>query len=237
MTETRTPVVLLPGLLCDRALWEAQIVALADVADAWVADLTRDDTLAAMAARVLAEAPFETFALAGFSMGGYVAFEVLRQSRGRVQRLALLDTSASLDTPARRIERERFIALAQRPKGFVPLTKATLPFLLPRVRLENDPALVEAIRQMTERVGARAYLNQQRAMLGRGDSEPGLARIDVPTLVLCGELDDRTPPTIHRDMAARIPGARLVVIPDCGHMAPMECPEAVSDAMHAWLAN
>lgn len=236
MPPVKLPVVLLPGLLCDTALWEAQIAALGDIAECWVADLTRDDSMGGMASRVLAESPFDTFALAGFSMGGFVAFEVLRRARQRVSRLALMDTSAWGDTQERREERERFIELARQPKGFAPISRATLPAMLPPSRMDDAP-LVEAVRQMAERVGAEAFVRQQRAILARQSSEADLAGISVPTLVLCGDLDVRTPLQWHRDMAARIPGARLEVIADCGHMVTMERPAEVNAALRAWLTN
>lgn len=232
----KTPVVLLPGLLCDAALWAPQIAALGDIAECWVADLTQDDSMAGMAARALADAPFERFALVGFSMGGFVAFEILRQARHRVRRLALLDTSPWGDTPERREERERFIELTERFKGFAPISRTVLPSMLPPSR-QGDEALVATVKDMAERVGAAAFIRQQRAILGRTPAVPELPGIEIPTLVLCGDEDVRTPVEWHRDMATGIPGARLVVIPACGHMSTLECPEAVNTALREWLTQ
>lgn len=231
-----TPLVLIPGLLCDGAVWQAQLHGLAEAARMHVADVTRDDSMAAMAARVLAEAPFERFALAGFSMGGYVAFEVLRQGPARVSRLALLDTSARPDTPERSRQRREFVALALRERGFTPVNRVMLPFMVHASRLHDAP-LVAEIRAMADRVGVAAYVRQQEAIIGRADSRPGLARIAVPALVLCGREDALTPLDAHEEMAAGIPGARLEVVESCGHMAPMERPEAVNSALLKWLSE
>lgn len=230
---TRTNLVLLPGLLCDRALWAAQLEGLAEIAEMSVGDLTRSDDLADMARQVLAEAP-PRFALAGLSMGGYVAFEVMRQAPERVTRLALLDTSARPDTPERAQQRRDFIRLAQ-AGGFRGLTPRLLPQWVHRDRMQ-DPALVEAVTTMTLRVGRDAFIRQQTAILGRPDSRPGLARIRVPTLVLCGRQDMATPVEVAREIAADIEEARLVILEECGHLATMERPAEVNAAMRAWLA-
>ncbi len=231
-----TPLILIPGLLCDRAVWQAQLDGLSGVADARVADVTRDDSMSAMAARVLAECPFERFALAGFSMGGYVAFELMRQAPGRVTRLALLDTSARPDTPERSRQRREFMTLAQRERGFAPVNRVMLPLMVHASRLDDAPLIAE-IRAMADRVGVAAYVRQQEAIIGRADSRPALAGIRVPTLVLCGREDALTPLEAHEEMAAGVPGALLEVIDTCGHMAPMERPEAVNSALSRWLSE
>ena len=230
---TRTPLVLLPGLLCDAALWAPQVAALADIAEPRVVDLTRDDDIGAMAARVLAEAPAR-FALAGLSMGGYVSFEVMRRAPERVTHLALLDTSARPDTPERAQVRRDFIALA-RSGGFRGLTPRLLPQWVHASRM-SDPAFVEAVASMTLRVGRDAFIRQQTAILGRPDSRPGLSRIRVPTLVLCGRQDQATPVEVAREIASDIEGARLVVVEECGHLATLERPAEVSAAMRAWMS-
>ncbi|PXA89968.1 alpha/beta hydrolase, partial [Caulobacter sp. D5] len=162
------PLVLLPGLLCDARLWREQALALHDVADIQVADLTLDDSVAAMAARVLAAAP-ERFALGGLSMGGYVAFEILRQAPERVTRLALFSTSAAPDSPQRAEQRRRAMA-ALSVGRFLGVTQQMMPQLLPPSRL-NDP-LAGEVKAMAGRVGGEAFLRQQRAILGRPDSRP-----------------------------------------------------------------
>ncbi len=230
----KSPLVLLPGLLCDRALWAPQIEALADVAEVSVADLTQADSMADMAAAVLAAAPAR-FALAGLSMGGYVAFEVLRRAPERVLRLALLDTSARADTPEQTQARRDLIALTQQGDF-----KGVTPRLLPRwvhPSRVGDAALVETVTAMTRRVGRDAFIRQQTAIMNRPDSRPGLAAISCPTLVLCGREDQSTPVDRHREIAADIANARLVIVPECGHLSTLERPETVNRELRAWLAG
>jgi pimeloyl-ACP methyl ester carboxylesterase len=230
---TRQPLVLLPGLLCDGALWAAQVAALADVAAPTVGDLTRAEDLGTMARQILDQAP-PRFALAGLSMGGYVAFEIMRQAPERVTRLALLDTSARPDTPERAQQRRDFIRLA-RTGDFKGLTPRLLPQWVHPDRMK-DPRFVDAVTSMTQRVGRDAFIRQQTAILGRPDSRPGLARIRVPTLVLCGRQDMATPVEVAREIASDIEEARLVIVEECGHLATMEKPPEVNAAMRAWLA-
>lgn len=230
------PLVLVPGLLCDAALWAPQLAALRDETPCWVAELTRDDTMAGMARRVLDEAPFERFALAGLSMGGMVSMAIVREAPERVLRLALLDTNARPDTPERTKERLQFMALAQREGSFAPINRSLMPRLVHPSRLA-DAQLIEAIDAMAMRVGVAGYLNQQRAIIARPDSRPGLGSIACPTLVLCGREDILTPLELHEEMAERIPGARLVLVDQCGHMSTMEQPEAVNAALRSWLGS
>jgi len=233
MTDpARQPLALLPGLLCDGALWQAQIDALGGAADCRVADFTSQDTVAVMARSVLDAMP-ERFALAALSMGGYIALEVMRQAPERVTRLALLDTKARPDTAEQTARRNDLIALAERGR-FKGVTPRLLPLLIHQDRLAEDE-LPAAVIAMAERVGKAAFLRQQKAILGRPDSLPTLVTIRCPTLVLCGRQDQLTPLDCHTEMAAGIANARLVVIEDCGHLAPMERPDAVTDALLAWL--
>lgn len=227
-----TPLVLLPGLLCDAALWRHQMDTLADIAEITVADLTGDDRFDDMARTVLKAAP-ETFALAGLSMGGYVAHEIMRQAPGRVTRLALLDTSARADTPGQSERRRAFIAQT-RHGDFKGVTSRLLPMLIHPDRLE-DGDLTGTIMAMAEGVGREAFLRQQNAIMHRPDGRRDLGAIHCPTLVLCGRQDALTPLAGHQEMADGIPNATLVVIEDCGHMAPLERPRAVSAVMRYWL--
>ena len=226
-------LILLPGLLCDAALWQAQIDRFADRFEVTVADLTRDDSLRGMAGRVLAAAP-ERFALAGLSMGGYVAQEILREAPGRVTRAALLDTSARPDGPEQVERREALIKLAQTGK-FKGVTPRLLPLLIHTDRL-RDQALTGTVMAMAERVGQAAFVRQQRAILRRPDGRPALARIACPTLVVCGRNDALTPLACSEELAAAIPDSRLVVIDASGHLPALEQPEAVNQVFEDWLA-
>jgi pimeloyl-ACP methyl ester carboxylesterase len=227
------PLLLLPGLLCDRRLWAPQIAALADIAEPIVvADLTRDDSFGGMARRVLAEAP-PRFALAGLSMGGYVAQEIMRQAPRRVTRLALLDTSARADLPEQAQRRRDLIALTERGE-FHGVTPRLLPNLIHPDRL-GDAALVSIITDMAQSVGVEAFRRQEAAILGRVDGRADLARIAVPTMVLCGRDDRLTPPKLAEEMAALIPQATLRFIDYCGHMTTLEQPGQVNDALRDWL--
>src|SRR5579883_3053484 len=189
----KIPLVLLPGLLCDAALWRSQVEGLGALAQPIVIDLTRDDSLVGMARRALAAAP-PSFALAGLSMGGYVALEIMRQAPERVTRLALLDTSARADTPEQSARRRGLIELAEKGE-FKGVTPRLLPLFIHPDRL-NDEALTGAVTSMAERVGKDAFLRQQKAIIGRVDSRPLLATIRCPTLVLCGREDILTPPAL-----------------------------------------
>jgi pimeloyl-ACP methyl ester carboxylesterase len=227
-------LVLIPGLLCTKALWAPQMAALADIADMTVADHMRHDTMGAIAASILAAAP-ERFALAGLSMGGYIAYEILRQAPGRVTKLALLDTGVRADTPERREARLRRNALALR-EGAGAVQDELMPVLIHKDRLA-DKAFTGMIRQMAVDTGAEVLVRQHAALMGRPDNRPQLAAIKCPTLVIVGREDALTPPQMAQEIAAGIPGAKLEIIPDCGHLSTLERPEAVNRAMREWLTQ
>lgn len=231
--DARLPLVLLPGLLCDARLWGHQVLHLADMADITVPDLTGADSLAALAGQVLARAP-DRFALAGLSMGGYLAFEIIRQAPDRVARLCLLDTTARPDTAEQLERRMGLIRLAEGGR-FASVPGLLLPNLVHPDRLA-DEALATTITAMALDTGAEAFCRQQRAIMGRPDSRPALARITVPTLCIVGGEDAITPPDRAEEMAAAIPGARVAVVERCGHLSTLEQPDAVTALMRQWLA-
>lgn len=231
-TVEKHHLVLLPGLLCDAALWRHQTETLVDICQPWVADLTLDDTIQAMAERVLDQAP-RTFCLAGLSMGGYVAQEIMRKAPERVSRLALINTNARADTEAQASTRRELIRLSELGK-FKGVTPRLLPNLIHPSRL-NDPTVADVVLQMAERVGQEAFKRQQNAILGRVDGRGDLPAIRVPTLVMCGRQDAISPVERHAEMAEAIPNARLVVVEDCGHLVPLERTYAASAAMRYWL--
>lgn len=229
----RIPLILVPGLLCTARLFQPQADGLSDIASVAVADTTPFDNVGDAAAAILAAAP-PRFALGGLSMGGYVAFEVLRRAPDRVRGLALIDTSARPDTPEQIARRTDLIALARRGT-FKGVTAQLLPMLIHPDRL-HDEALTGVIFEMAEAVGQEAFIRQQKAIMARPDSRPVLSNIGCPTLVLVGADDRLTPPAIAREMADAIPGAVLETIPDCGHVSSIERPEAVNAALRRWLA-
>ena len=228
-----TNLVLLPGLLCDTRLWRDVIDGLGEAVSPTVADVTLDDSIALMAERALAAAP-PRFALAGLSMGGYVALAIMRAAPERVTHLALLDTSARADDEARKATRRKGIEMVHRGR-FIGVSRGLLASLVTPGHLGTP--LAEEVQAMAERVGRHAYLRQQEAIMARPDSRPLLAGIGVPTLVGVGVGDRLTPPELADEMAAAIPGAERVTFPDSAHLPTMENPAAVVTAMRAWLAR
>ena len=227
------PVVLIPGLTCTARLYAEQIPALWRFGPVMIADHTRDNSMTAIARRILAAAP-PRFALAGLSMGGYIAFEIVRQAPERVAKLALLDTGARSDTPEQTERRKIVIGLA-RSGRYAEVPDIAFPVYVHRDR-HGDAALKRVVRSMAEDTGAQAFLRQQQAIIGRPDSRPGLAAISCPTLVLVGDGDEATPPELAREIAAGVPGSRLVLIPRSGHLSTLEQPEAVTQALVEWMA-
>ncbi|MFP9139040.1 alpha/beta fold hydrolase [Devosia sp. XGJD_8] len=224
-------LLLLPGLICDERLWRDVIAGLD--ARSIVADLRQDDSIGAMAQRARAAAPAR-FALAGLSMGGYVAFEIMRQAPERVTHLALLDTSARADDDARKETRRKGIEMVGQGK-FIGVSRGLLGSLVAPQHMGTPVA--GDVQAMSERVGQAAYIRQQVAIMNRVDSRPTLGDIQVPTLVGVGESDKLTPPELAEEMAAGIAGAELVRFPDSAHLPTMENPSAVVEAMKAWLAR
>jgi len=230
-------LVLLPGLVCDRAAWEPVVPRLSAFVDCRVHETGLDSSLGAMAERVLATAP-ASFALAGHSMGGRVALEIMRRAPQRVERIALLDTGwrplpAGVSGENERAARLRLLALA-RDKGMRAMGRIWAePMVHPGRRADNR--LMGAILDMVERQTPDQFAAQIEALLTRPDAGAVLHAIRCPSLVLCGRQDAWSPLAQHEAMAGMIPGAVLEVIDDCGHMVTMEQPEAVADAMLPWL--
>jgi pimeloyl-ACP methyl ester carboxylesterase len=228
------PLVLVPGLLASARLYAAQLPQLWRCGPVTIADHTRDDTLAAIAARILANSP-PRFALAGLSMGGYISFEIMRQAAHRIARLALLDTSARPDTPEQSSARRTQIALAAEGR-LAEVAAAQFVRSVYRGHRE-DARLRDLCDEMAADVGADAFARQQRAIMGRPDSRPCLTEITCPTLVLVGEDDELTPPPLAQEIAAGIAGAQLVTVPESGHLSTLEQPVAVTRALVAWLTG
>lgn len=229
-------LVLIPGLICDRALWAPQVESVSDIADCWVAPPPSEDSMQAMAQAVLRDVPFDRFALAGLSMGGYVCMEIMRQAPGRVTGLALLDTRAGADAPEETQRRRDLMRLAASARNFQPVTRLMLPLLMHPSR-QGDAALVQIVTDMAARVGIETYIRQQQAIISRPDSRDALRRVGVPALVLCGRQDALTNLAQHEEMAGLIPGAELVVIEECGHISTLERPAEVTAALRRWCGR
>ena len=233
-SESPLELVLLPGLLCDERLWAAQIEALQGVAHVTVARLDGENSISALAGAVLEQAPNTTFMLAGLSMGGYVALEIMRQQPKRVLGLALISTSARPDTAE--ASRGRAALIKQSIDDFPGVIGELLPKLLHASRL-NDTAVTSIVSGMAKKLGPEVFRQQQQAIIGRPDSRPSLHEITCPTLIVCGREDKITPIDVHTEMAESIPGAHLAVIEHCGHLATLEQPDQVSEALRSWLTE
>lgn len=228
----KMPLLLLPGLLCDARLFDHQARGLADVADPRVADLTRADTIAAMATSAIAGMPAGRFAVAGLSMGGYVALEVARQAPERVAAIALLNTNARPDSPESTENRRRLMALADR--DFAAVNAALMPRLLHPDHLK-DARLVGLLDAMAEAVGPEGFKRQQRAIIGRIDSRPHLGAIRAPAMVLAAREDAIMPMEVSEEMARGIPGATLEIVEHCGHVSSIEQPQEVTRRLREWI--
>lgn len=227
------PLILVPGLLCDDALWEHQAEFLSQAADVIITDKHMHyETIERIAEAILADAP-SRFALAGLSMGGYIALEICRKSAERVQRLALIDTSARADTPEQTERRKKLMDLC-RQGTLADVNELLFPALVHPDRL-NDKELKRRIEDMSNRVGADNFIRQQNAIINRPNQVPYLPEITCPTIIVCGERDQITPLTCAEEMASSIKGSRLETIPHCGHISTMEKPEEVSKILLDWL--
>ena len=230
----RVPLVLVPGLVCDDDLYAPQRAALADVADVVVPDVRGGASIEQMAQSVLDVAP-DRFALGGLSMGGYVVLEVLRTARHRVERVALMDTSARPESPAQTERRRALLALTEE-QGFDAALDVLWPVEVAPSRV-GDTALQRRFREMCLRCGPGVFARQTAAITARADSRPDLPALDLPVLVLCGRQDAITPLDGNEEMAELAPNARLVVLDDCGHLSTWEQPDAVNAELRRWLTG
>jgi pimeloyl-ACP methyl ester carboxylesterase len=218
--------------LTDERLYAAQVASLEPAHECRVFAFRDHDTLGVMAEELLANTPAR-FTLIGLSLGGYLSFEIIRRQLPRIERLVLMDTTAVADTPARRAGRDADIAKVR--EGGI---DALIPELAPRWMHPEHAKRAELtglMAEMARSIGARGQLNQQRAMMGRPDSHDDLARVTVPTLVMCGRQDPVTPVPDHEAMAARVKGSRLEIIEHCGHLSTIEQPAAVNRLLLDWL--
>lgn len=228
------PILLVPGLNCTAEIYRNQVPALWQAGPVTIANHVTGNNVAEIATAILADAP-PRFALVGFSMGGYIAFEIMRQAKDRVERLALLDTSARPDSPEATQKRRDAIALTEQGK-FALAVSTTFPNAV-HPDNQGDSGLRALHTRMALAVGPETYIRHQNAIIARPDSRPDLSGIRVPTLVVVGEADAITVPEAAREMAAGIAGAKLVEVPKAGHMALAEQPDVVTQAMLDWLAR
>lgn len=216
------PVLFLPGQLTDERLWSPMLAAMpSGIIAPHFADLTRGDTVAALARQVLSSPP-QKFVLVGLSLGGYVAFEMLRQCPARVMGLVLFNTSARADDADKLAEREK-LSRASIFGKFIGVANRLMPTIV-HERALNNPGVTEVIAQMAAHIGQSGFLSQQRAIMSRPDSHDVLPQIHVPTLVVGGDSDARTPPELAREIAENIPGAEFHLLPQVGHLSPLEEP-------------
>lgn len=231
MKET---LVLLPGMMCDARIFAPQIVALSADHSVQIAPITGAETFAEIADQVLAGAP-ERFALAGLSMGGGVAMEVQRRAPHRVTRLALMDTNCLGETAVASAAREANIVLAKSGK----LAEVIKGYIKPE-DLADGPRrteILDAVMRMALELGPDLYVRQSRALQRRPDQQKTLRRLKVPTLILCGEQDQMTPPLRHEFMASLVVGSQLEIVPNAGHLSPLEQPEVVTNLLRKWLSE
>ena len=227
------PVVLVPGLNFTARTYAAQLPVLWQFGPVQIADHRRGNSMAAIAKSILDAAP-PRFELAGFSMGGYISLEILRQAKERVIKLALIDTAAAADRPDQTEKRLKNNALTREGRE-LEREEALWPLVVHGSRL-NDVAIRNVVREMSRETGPEVYINQQTAIMGRADSRPLLKELKMKTLIVVGDSDQLTPPAAAKEMHELVEGSKLDVIPDCGHSAPLECPDRVTQLLVEWLA-
>jgi len=228
-----TPFLLVPGLNCDARVYAGVAQTLWPFGPVTIANHQIGDSVESIAKAILADAP-PKFGLIGFSMGGYICFEILRQAPERVLKLGLLDTTARPDSEESTTNRRRMIALAQKGR-FIDAIEQTFPRSVHAENASNSD-LYAIHRGMAEASGPKIYEQQQEAIIARPDSRPTLRSIKVPTLIVVGEGDQITPPDAAREMHEGIAGSKLVVIPRAGHLALLENPNLVHPAIKEWAA-
>lgn len=231
---TPPPLLLVPGMLCDARLYAPQIAALSGARTLSVPTIAGADSVEALAGALLAEAP-PRFALAGLSMGGIVAMEVVRQAPDRVERLALLDTNPMAETDKVRAAREPQIAEVLAGGLETVLRRDVEPFFLHSDSTRDD--VLDLMRAMALGLGPEVFVRQSRALQTRPDQQETLRAYRGPTLVLCGEDDRLCPVKRHTLMHELVSGSTLVVVPGAGHLPTLETPDAVNAALAEWLAR
>jgi len=232
--DQTTPLLLVPGLASSARIYAPVIPALWRFGPVMVANHIRDDSMAAIARRVLSEAP-PRFALAGHSMGGYIALEIMRQAPERVLRLALINTQARPDTPE--ATQRRRVLMERAKRGELRAAREEMFPELVHPSRRDDSDIRRLVHEQGDDVGVEGYLRQQAAIIARVDSRPTLSAIKCPTLVMTGDADNTIPNAFSKEMAESIAGARLVILERCGHLPQPEQPEATVRVLSEWLAS
>ena len=235
----KTPLLLVPGVLCSPRLYAAQLAALAGEADIVVPDwrkapLSIWDSWDTAARWVLGQMPAQRFALAGLSLGGMLAVEIMQFAAGRVNRLALLDTGMRSQTEGERAIRRARIRLANEGHFELVLGMQMSRFI-PAYRLP-DKRLVDEVMAMCGEIGVEIYKRQEELAAIRADRRPDLPKITCPTIVVCGRDDAATPLFMSEEMAAAIDGSQLIIVEQCGHLMTMEKPDETNAILRKWLS-
>jgi pimeloyl-ACP methyl ester carboxylesterase len=226
------PIVFLPGLMCDARLFAPQVTAFSRETTVINAPLTKGERIEEIASHVLSQLP-PKFALAGLSMGGIVAMEMLRRAPERITRLALMDTNPLSETPEVASAREPQIVRARAGRMEEVIRDEMKPnYLAPGPGRADVMAVV---MEMARALGPDVFVRQSRALQRRKDQQATLSKCNVPTLILCGAHDKLCPVRRHRFMADLIPDAKLVVLEDAGHLPTLEQPEATTQALRDWM--
>jgi pimeloyl-ACP methyl ester carboxylesterase len=228
------PIVLLPGLLCNDRLWDDVTASLAGIVQPMPMDLSAGASIEAMADRVLAQSP-DAFSLVGFSMGSQVALEVCARAPHRVRRLALLSANAYGLTPV--VQAHLSLARDQiAATGLDDYLRTAFDGYFSPAR-RADQRLRQRFTEMAHALGAATAIRQMTALLSYEGFKPGLSSISCPTTFICGELDNRTPPSLHHAMSAAMPGSVVHVVPESSHFTMLEAPGVVADLLRTWLSN
>lgn len=226
------PIVLVPGLNCSARIFAEQLPALWQHGPVMIADHRHGDSVASIARSILASAP-PKFALLGYSMGGYIVFEMLRQARERVTRLAFISTGARPDSEQHiKFRTERIAQI--RAGNFGEMNESQFPLLVHPSR-HNDERIRRTYLTMTEESGPDTLIRHLTACINRPDSRPELAAIHCPTLVLVGDSDKVTPPMFAEEIKTGVPHSRFVLVPECGHLSPLEKSDVVTESLVEWL--
>lgn len=228
----RRTLVLIPGMLNDASLWGAVTPSLGDIAEVVIPTFSTQDSIGAMADAVLARLPSGPVALAGFSMGGWIAQEIVRRARDRVSRLALISSGAG---PANANERDMLArAAVAAATGFDSILERMLSVVMHPSR-RNDKSLHDAVMTMWRAVGPVTYARQCRAIMERPDSRAILRALRIPMLIACGREDQVMSPAQTRQLARLMPSAQLALVDQCGHLLPLERPDELATLLRNWL--